>query len=152
MIICYVLKSWAESKMFSDSWIWCWWEHCNLFVKDNYVEVITLSELISFPRKNMECKHIKFHRMSNVTDDSSMITKEDKIGVRRERESWMPGWLDKHFYYSISKTTYGNRERFPSIHRTSSIRRKQAREKGKKGEGSRREWRCLHNKCYYCGL
>ena len=49
------------------------------------MEVITLSELISFPRKNIECKHIKFHGRSNVTDDSSMITKEDKTGVRRER-------------------------------------------------------------------
>lgn len=49
------------------------------------MEVITLSELISFPRKDMECKHIKFHGTSNVTEDSSMITKEDKTGVRQER-------------------------------------------------------------------
>lgn len=46
----------------------------------------------------------------------------------------MPGLLDRHFHYSISKTTYGNRERFPSIYRTSSIRKKQAQEKGKKRE------------------
>lgn len=48
------------------------------------MEVITLSELISFPKKNMECKHIKFQGTSNVTDDSSMITKEDKAEVNRK--------------------------------------------------------------------
>lgn len=51
-----------------------------------------------------------------------------------ERESWMPGWFDRHFHYSISKTTYGNRERFPSIYRTSFIRKKRAQERGKKRE------------------
>lgn len=54
------------------------------------MEVITLSELISFPKKNMECKHIKFQGTSNVTDESSTITKEDRPGVNGQSPECLP--------------------------------------------------------------
>lgn len=116
------------------------------------MEVITLSELISFPRKNMECKHIKFHGTSNVTDDSSTITKEDKTGVSRERVLNARVIRQTFSLQHLKDNQWRQRE--VSKHPQDLIHKKKEgeREREKEREGSRREWRCLHNKWYYCGL
>lgn len=116
------------------------------------MEVITSSELISFPRKNMEGKHIKFHGTSNVTDDSSTITKEDKTGVSRERVLNARVIRQTFSLQHLKDNQWRQRE--VSMHPQDLIHKKKEgeREREKEREGSRREWRCLHNKCYYCGL